>query len=129
MNLNKMMDLLNDGQLFIKSDDLASYSDKNGNEIVIDNRMIIKNGLHVVKPIGVDIQGYVYYVCYDCGQVHSIHKSSVGTGKLIMAGCCKARSHAFRVHINQEGKLIKVKRDKFYLDLSDFKILGGNENV
>jgi hypothetical protein len=117
MNLTEAMELLKDGQMLCTAGDLGRYTGSDGNEYATDNRSAIKDGLHVVKPIGIDCLGYVYYVCYDCGEVHSIHKSKVGEGKLIMPGCCACRSHTHRLHINYAGKIAKVKRDKFYFDV------------
>lgn len=118
MQLVEVVELLKDGQVVFKEGDLKTYIDKAGKKLAHDTRSRIReDGLHIVKPIGIDVMGYVYYVCYDCGLVHSVHKSSVGKGKLIMPGCCQANSNSHRILIDDNRQLKKVKRDKFFLDV------------
>ena len=120
MQLAKVMELLKDGQVLAKVGDLTTYIDEAGENRANDARSYVKeDGLHIVKPVGIDVMGYVYYVCYDCGRVHSVHKSSIGKGKLIVPGCCETNSHSHRILIDEDRQLKKVKRDKFFLDMKN----------
>ena len=120
MQLAKVMELLKDGQVLAKVGDLTTYIEDAGENRANDARSDVReDGLHIVKPIGIDVMGYVYYVCYDCGEVHSIHKSKVGKGKLISSECCVYRTHSKRFYLDHERQLKKVKRDKFFLDMKN----------
>jgi len=96
--------MFNDGDILVAE---AGYIDK---RTVIDK----STGLHIVKPVTFE-DGYYNYICPECGEIHSIHKSRVSRNKPIKKGCCKARSHSNRsCWIN--GKHLKIKTSKIILD-------------
>jgi hypothetical protein len=119
--LTEQIQLLREGgQVFIKDGDLVLYKSQ-GNMCLVDNRTLPKENepnISIIKPVGINERGYVLYVCPDCQGLHWVHKSNIRKDKPIMTGCCKKKSRNKRLYINSNGKLVKVKRDKVYIEIN-----------
>lgn len=115
MRLGHALECLEDGKVVVTASDVDVILDDGGQRVIVDHRTDKEN----VQIIGVDVQGYVQYVCPVCGQVHAIHKSKIGQGALIYPGCCDSRSHGTKSYINKQGKLEKKKLNKIFIKIED----------
>ncbi|CVK19195.1 hypothetical protein [Sporomusa sphaeroides] len=119
--LTEQIQLLREGgQVFIKYGDLVPFESR-GRAFVIDTRTRIKEdepNISIIKPVGINERGYVLYVCPDCQRLHWVHKSNIQRDKPIMTGCCNKKSRSKRMYIDSNGKLVKVKRDKVYIEIN-----------
>lgn len=122
MRLGHAMECLEDGKLSITESDVDVILDEQGGRVIIDHRIDDENDPKTVQTIGVDVQGYIQYVCPECGQVHAIHKSKIGQGALIYPGCCESRSHGTKSYINEQGKLAKRKVNKIFLKIREVNL-------
>ncbi|WP_027938028.1 hypothetical protein [Anaeroarcus burkinensis] len=115
MRLGDAMECLEAGKLSITASDVDVVLDEQGERIIIDHRIDDENDPKTVQKIGVDVQGYLQYICPECRQVHAIHKSQIGQGALIYPGCRDSGSHGTKSYINDQGKLVKKKLNRFFL--------------
>lgn len=110
------MELLKDGKIMFKDGDILQYTE-HGKTYYIDLRTITNLDPipDVVTPFGEDSSGYILYICPNCGERHSVHKSNVTRGKPIMTGCCKKGTHSNR-HLFIDHKIVNVKSKKIILN-------------
>lgn len=97
------------GEMYVKSGDIQEIHD----DVYVDNRIIHEPGEGIdkpwnVKPLALHCN-YLYYVCPDCGKLHSVHKSKVGM-KTRLDCSAKGKRKSERHMLGNDGSLIKIKR-------------------
>ncbi len=99
--------LFEKGEIFVIDPDAGVYIDTR-------TKFDLEENVHDVWACVLDC-GYYNYVCPNCGQLHSIHKSKI-YNKLHSPGCWNAEGKSREkmiAYIDGEGKIVKLPLLKF----------------
>ena len=116
--MNKLTELVRrckeyDGEILFKDGDIFVLSDKQYIDVRNHyNKEIDVNMVHPVLREG----KYIYYVCPECSELHSIYKGSIKKGTKHNPGCCinSKKGSKFGV-IFPDGKMKKYKARKIMI--------------
>jgi hypothetical protein len=101
-----------DGKILFKTGDVLVVDADEGTYADLRNHFDISRNMFVIHPVALE-GNYVYYICGDCGMLHSIYKSNAIPGKSLNVGCAfNPKRTDKRYYISDTGQLVKVKRPK-----------------
>lgn len=116
--MNKLTELVRrckeyDGEVFFKEGDIYVISDKQ--YIDVRNRYDKELDVNVVHPVLRDGK-YIYYVCPNCSELHSIYKGNFKAGSTHNVGCTfnSKKTDKFGV-IFPDGKMKKFRARKIII--------------